>query len=72
MKSTNRTIALLALGTAGVLAFSGRAAGEAETIGDGNSDKILTSRGVSPEANLTASRSGRRVSISISAPGTTS
>ena len=35
MKSTNRTIALLALGTAGVLALSGRAAGEAETVGDG-------------------------------------
>jgi glycine betaine/proline transport system substrate-binding protein len=38
MKNTNRTLAILALSTAGLLAFSGCAASEAETVGDGNSD----------------------------------
>lgn len=39
MKNTNRTLAFLALSTAGVLAFSGCAASEAETVGDGNTDR---------------------------------
>jgi glycine betaine/proline transport system substrate-binding protein len=38
MKNTNRTLAFLALSTAGVFAFSGCAASEAETVGDGNAD----------------------------------
>jgi glycine betaine/proline transport system substrate-binding protein len=38
MKNANRSLAFLALSTAGVLAFGGCAASEAETVGDGNTD----------------------------------
>ncbi|MET0955071.1 MAG: glycine betaine ABC transporter substrate-binding protein [Cryobacterium sp.] len=39
----NRSLSMIALGAAGLLAFSGCAAAEAETVGDGNSDnKDLT------------------------------
>ena len=39
----NRSLGVIALGAAGLLAFSGCAAAEAETVGDGNSDnKDLT------------------------------
>ncbi|MBF4633953.1 glycine betaine ABC transporter substrate-binding protein [Agreia pratensis] len=39
MKNSTRIMSLLALSTAGVLAFGGCAAVEAETVGDGNDDK---------------------------------
>lgn len=38
MKNTNRTLAFLALSTAGVFAFSGCAASTTETVGNGNTD----------------------------------